>query len=67
MKITQILYKQHIGWNFVKQWNALAKRKPLKTDAFKVLEAQGIPIYTPEDILKEQRTFERYVNLTFSK
>lgn len=60
MKITQILYKQHIGWHFVKHWRIQARKKPLKTDAFKALEAQGIPIYTPQDILKEERTFEKY-------
>lgn len=60
MKISQILCKHHIGWHFKKHWQVQSKRTPILTDALKVLQAKGVTIYTPEDILKEKRTLEKY-------
>lgn len=60
MKITQVLCKHHIGWHFFKHWQVQGKKKPVKTNIVKALQGRGITIHNPEDILKEEKTFERY-------
>lgn len=60
MKITQILFKQHIGWHFAKHWHVQARKKPLATPALKILQDAGIPVHKPEDILTEERTLQKY-------
>lgn len=59
MKLTQILYKQHIGWHFTKHWHYQARKKVAKADALTVLEKKSVPIHRAEDFLKEERTFEK--------
>lgn len=63
MKLTQILYKQNIGWHFKKHWQVQAKRKPLKTEGMKILEDKGVHLYQPDDFLKEKRVIEKYAKL----
>lgn len=59
MKLTQILFKQNIGWYFKKHWPIQAKRKPIKTELLKAFEEKSIPLYNPEDFLKEERVLEK--------
>lgn len=60
MKRSATLLRQHIGWHFDKHWSVQGKRKPLNTGAEKVLKERHIPVCQPEDLLQENRVFEKY-------
>lgn len=58
MKITFVLYRQHIGRHFKRHWWEQSKIKPIQTKAEEVLREKGIQVYEPDDILKEQTVLE---------
>ncbi|KAJ8972293.1 hypothetical protein NQ317_018627 [Molorchus minor] len=60
MRRSVVLFRQHIGWHFIKHWRVQGKRKPLNTGAEKILTEKGIPVCKAEDILNEKRACERY-------
>lgn len=49
MKLTEILFKQHLGRVTRKVWYYQGKRTPLEYAAEKVLSARGLPV---EDALE---------------
>lgn len=55
MKLTVILFRQHIGWHFKKHWRVQGKRKITETSALKILKQNGIPVYEPKDILGKKQ------------
>ncbi|KAJ8948101.1 hypothetical protein NQ318_008454 [Aromia moschata] len=59
MKKSVVLFRQHIGWHFTKHWRVQGKRKLLETGAEKALKEKQLPVYQAEDILKEERQYER--------
>lgn len=63
MKITQILFKQHIGWHFKKHWQVQAKKTPMKTEVIDMLKNKGIHLHKPEDFLNEKRFIEKCAKL----
>nr|CAI5817023.1 unnamed protein product [Callosobruchus analis] len=58
MRISPVLFAQHIGWHFTKHWAVQGKRKPINTGAEKILKRVGVQVYKPDDILYERKTFE---------
>ncbi|CAH1956578.1 unnamed protein product [Acanthoscelides obtectus] len=59
MRLSPVLFRQHIGWHFEKHWRVQGKRKPVNTGVEKNLIRAGLQVIKPEDILKEKRTFEK--------
>nr|XP_022909733.1 39S ribosomal protein L37, mitochondrial [Onthophagus taurus] len=59
MKLTQILYRQHLGRHIKRHWRIQGVKKPHDLGTRAVLEAQGINVVEPEDILKEKRQYEK--------
>lgn len=55
MRLTTVLCKQHIGRMFKKHWRIQSKRVPFVTEAEAEMQARGIPVYEPNDILEEHR------------
>ncbi|GLV39876.1 mitochondrial ribosomal protein L37 [Carabus blaptoides fortunei] len=55
MKITRILCRQHIDRMFKAHWRVQGKRVPIDTKAEKVLAAKGVPVYNPQDVIREKR------------
>lgn len=55
MKLTRILCRQHIDRMFKAHWRVQGKRVPIDTKAEKVLAAKGIPVYNPQDVIREKR------------
>ncbi|XP_050428661.1 39S ribosomal protein L37, mitochondrial [Adelges cooleyi] len=53
MKITQVLYKQHIGRLIQWQWRAQRKKAVVETNAFKVLAAKNIPVVDALEFIQE--------------
>nr|CAD7405761.1 unnamed protein product [Timema poppensis] len=51
MRVTQTLWRQHIGWNFKQQWKVQRHRVPLATGADLVLSQMNIPVVPAEDIV----------------
>lgn len=58
MKLTQILFRQHIGRHLKKHWMVQGKKVARETAAFKYLAENNIPVYDANDIIKEERTIE---------
>lgn len=63
MKITQVLWKHHIGWFFKKHWHVQGRKKPISSKIVKSLEDGGVTVYQAEDIFQEERTFEKLIKL----
>lgn len=57
MRLTAVLCKQHIERMFKKHWRLQKTRVPHPTEAASEMEARGIPIYEPNDIIEERREF----------
>ncbi|PNF38453.1 hypothetical protein B7P43_G04033 [Cryptotermes secundus] len=57
MRLTAVLCKQHIERMFKKHWRLQKTRVPYPTEAESEMEARGIPIYEPNDIIEERREF----------
>ncbi|XP_071453933.1 large ribosomal subunit protein mL37 [Hetaerina americana] len=53
MKITQLLFAQHIGRMFKNHWRVQRHRKIIPTNAENVLKEKGIPVFEYEDIIKD--------------
>lgn len=51
MKLTQILYKQHIGRYFKAHWFVQGRKRVYETPAIDVLSEKGITLERAEDIL----------------
>lgn len=61
MKITQILYKQHIGRSIAKLWFVKRERVIQNTQAEQYLSRFGIEVKDPKDVLQPKQTFPRYL------
>nr|CAH7728461.1 unnamed protein product [Callosobruchus chinensis] len=59
MRISPVLFRQHIGWHFTKHWAVQGKRKPTNTGAEKILKQKGVQVFKPEDILYEKKAYEK--------
>lgn len=59
MRLTQILLRQHIGKHIKKHWRVQGKKIPRESSALQSLKDKNIPIYEPNEILEETRTFEK--------
>ncbi|KAL3288344.1 hypothetical protein HHI36_002792 [Cryptolaemus montrouzieri] len=59
MKLSVVLFKQHIGRHFKKHWVIQGRKRILKTPSEELLTKNGITIYKPEDIYCEKKEFER--------
>lgn len=57
MRLTTVLCKQHIERMFKKHWRLQKARVPHLTEAESEMEARGIPVYEPDDIIEERREF----------
>ncbi|XP_053613684.1 large ribosomal subunit protein mL37 [Plodia interpunctella] len=54
MKLSQILYRQHIGFMFKKHWLVQGKKVPIETGVEQVLKARGIPVEDALEFVKEK-------------
>ncbi|GJQ76180.1 mRpL37 [Trypoxylus dichotomus] len=59
MKITHILFRQHIGRHIKNHWWVQSKITPISTGAEEELRKRNIPIYQPNDILKKETAPEK--------
>lgn len=57
MRVTSVLCKQHIERMFKKHWRIQKTRVPCPTEAESEMEARGIPVYEPEDIIEEKHEY----------
>ncbi|KAB0804351.1 hypothetical protein PPYR_01321 [Photinus pyralis] len=55
MKLYSVLFRQHIGWHFKKNWRTQGKKVASDTGIAKILADRGIPLYQPRDILDPAR------------
>lgn len=55
MRLTTVLCRQHIGRMFKTHWRLQRKRVPIITEANSEMEARGIPVYEPNDIIEEHK------------
>lgn len=60
MRLTQILYRQHIGRHFKAKWAQWSKKSIVQSDVMQVLDREKIPVYEPEDILLEKRSEPKF-------
>nr|CAD7425904.1 unnamed protein product [Timema monikensis] len=51
MRVTQTLWRQHIGWTFKQHWKVQRHRVPVATGADLVLSQMNIPVVPAEDIV----------------
>lgn len=63
MRITQICFRQPIGWHFQQLWKYQSKRRILRTKAHKVLAERNITVTEPEEILYPKKPHEKYVSV----
>lgn len=59
MKLTKILFQQHIGKHFEKHWRVQGQRKVYETGALKTLRDKGIPVTRAEDFLQDKKPIEQ--------
>ncbi|XP_028165329.1 39S ribosomal protein L37, mitochondrial [Ostrinia furnacalis] len=60
MKLSQVLYRQHIGFMFKKHWMIQGKRVPVDTGVEDALKAKGIPVEDALEFVKDKpETHER--------
>lgn len=52
MKVSQILYKQHIGRMIRRHWYAHGKRTPLDLNTESILTSKGLKVLDPKEVLK---------------
>lgn len=60
MKLTQIVFRQPIGWHFQQLWKLKSKRRIIETKAHEVLKSKGATIIEPDEILYPKKPRERY-------
>lgn len=58
MKLSSILYAQHLGFHFKLLWKVKSVIKARDTGAEAILAKKGVQIYDPKDILKEEQDEE---------
>ncbi|XP_013184709.2 large ribosomal subunit protein mL37 [Amyelois transitella] len=63
MKLSQILYRQHIGFMFKKHWIIQGKRVPFDTGVENALKARGIPVEDALEFVKEKPENRERVNI----
>lgn len=56
MRITSILYRQHLDRMFKKHWRVQGRRVPIDTGAEAHLKSLGLPIIEASDVVKDIRT-----------
>lgn len=61
MRLTPFLRKQHLDRMFKKHWKIQSKRKIEDGRVVQATQEKGIPVYNPEDILKEEKVRVKYV------
>ncbi|VVD01545.1 unnamed protein product [Leptidea sinapis] len=60
MKLSRVLYRQHIGFMFKKHWLVQGSRVPIDTGVEKYLKEKGIKVEDALEFIKEEpRTFDR--------
>ncbi|XP_045776211.1 39S ribosomal protein L37, mitochondrial [Maniola jurtina] len=55
MKLSKVLYRQHIGFMFKKHWLIQGKRVPIDTGLEESLKAKGIPVEDALEFVKEKQ------------
>lgn len=55
MRIVRVLYRQHIDRMFKKHWRIQGQRVPIETGAEAHLKELGIPVYDPNELVREAR------------
>lgn len=66
MKLTQVVFRQHIGWHFQQLWKLKSKRQIEQTKAHEVLKSKGVTIIEPDEILYPKPPYEKYdLNASF--
>lgn len=60
MKITHILFRQHIGRHFKEYWWQKSKILITQSGVEEELRKKNIPVYQPDDILNEKTVPEKY-------
>lgn len=62
MKLTEVLFKQNIGWHLKQLWKVKSRRQILLTRAEKVLKEKGFQVEDAKDVVSLKKTStERYV------
>ncbi|XP_022121277.2 39S ribosomal protein L37, mitochondrial [Pieris rapae] len=59
MKLSRVLYAQHIGFMFKKHWLIQGKRVPIDTGVEQYLKEKGIKVEDALDFIKEPQVHER--------
>lgn len=54
MKLSNVLYRQHVGFMFKKHWLVQGKRVPIDTGIEESLKAKGIPVEDAQEFVKEK-------------
>lgn len=54
MKLSRVLYRQHIGFMFKRHWIVQGQRVPVDTGVEEYLRAKGIPIVDAVEFVKEK-------------
>ena len=60
MKLSPILYAQHLGFHFKLLWKVKGAVKARDTGAEAILAKKGIQVFDPKDILQEEREEENH-------
>lgn len=55
MKLTQILYRQHIGWHLKQIWKVQSRRQVVLTKAEKLLREKGVDIIDPNEFVRTKK------------
>lgn len=51
MRLTQILYRQRIGWHLKQIWKVQSRREVVLTKAEKILREKGVDIIDPNEFV----------------
>lgn len=51
MRITNVLFRQHLGFMMKRHWRIQGKRTPTETGAQMALEARGMKVLDPKEYL----------------
>lgn len=54
MKLSNVLYRQHVGFMFKKHWLVQGKRVPIDTGIEECLKAKGILVEDAQEFVKEK-------------
>lgn len=61
MKLTEVLFKQHIGWHLKQLWKIRSQRQVLLTKAEKVLKERGCEIEDAKQVISLKKKPVPYV------